>query len=124
YRVMDMIHYHLIFPLKANGIDRCDELEKLPDKMHGITDPAGTVFNSKGKKMNPNGLRWANFHYYIRSLFYFRSNGTSLTLLPKKPPSLFYKWHPPCSSYNNADREFLPQSIPCFVEWPIEFPLP
>lgn len=30
--------------LAANGIATCDELEQLPDDMHWITDPAGTVF--------------------------------------------------------------------------------
>jgi hypothetical protein len=29
--------------LKENGIQTCDELEQLPDKMHWIMDPAGTV---------------------------------------------------------------------------------
>lgn len=31
--------------LQHNGIEACDELEELPDDMHWITDPAGTVFN-------------------------------------------------------------------------------
>ena len=30
--------------LKRNDIDTCDELEQLPEDMHWITDPAGTVF--------------------------------------------------------------------------------
>ena len=30
--------------LKANGTNTCDELEKIPEKMHWITDPSGTVF--------------------------------------------------------------------------------
>ncbi|MEX2568857.1 MAG: hypothetical protein WD431_23140 [Cyclobacteriaceae bacterium] len=30
--------------LKQNGIDTCDELEKIPDDHHWIMDPAGTVF--------------------------------------------------------------------------------
>ncbi len=30
--------------LKSKGIDTCDELEKIPDNMHWIMDPAGTVF--------------------------------------------------------------------------------
>ena len=30
--------------LKANGTDTCDELESIPDDMHWIMDPAGTVF--------------------------------------------------------------------------------
>lgn len=29
--------------LKSNGVDTCDELEQLPENMHWITDPAGTV---------------------------------------------------------------------------------
>ncbi|WP_407535101.1 VOC family protein [Elizabethkingia miricola] len=31
--------------LQAKGIDTCDELDELPENMHWITDPAGTVFN-------------------------------------------------------------------------------
>lgn len=31
--------------LQLNGVETCDELEKLPENMHWITDPAGTVFN-------------------------------------------------------------------------------
>jgi hypothetical protein len=31
--------------LLSNGVETCDELEQLPDNMHWITDPAGTVFN-------------------------------------------------------------------------------
>ncbi len=30
--------------LKSKGIETCDELEKIPDDMHWIMDPAGTVF--------------------------------------------------------------------------------
>lgn len=30
--------------LKSKGIDTCDELERIPDHMHWIMDPAGTVF--------------------------------------------------------------------------------
>jgi predicted enzyme related to lactoylglutathione lyase len=30
--------------LKSKGIETCDELEQLPENMHWITDPAGTVF--------------------------------------------------------------------------------
>ena len=30
--------------LSENGINTCDELEALPDNMHWITDPSGTVF--------------------------------------------------------------------------------
>jgi predicted enzyme related to lactoylglutathione lyase len=35
--------------LKSNGIETCDELEELPENMHWITDPAGTVFIVKNK---------------------------------------------------------------------------
>lgn len=36
--------------LKSNGVETCDEIEELPEGMHWITDPAGTVFNvQKGK---------------------------------------------------------------------------
>jgi len=31
--------------LKSNGVETCDELEELPENMHWIMDPAGTVFN-------------------------------------------------------------------------------
>ena len=31
--------------LQSNGVETCDELEKLPKNMHWIQDPAGTVFN-------------------------------------------------------------------------------
>lgn len=31
--------------LKSNGVEICDEIEELPENMHWITDPAGTVFN-------------------------------------------------------------------------------
>ena len=30
--------------LKLNGTNTCDELEQIPENMHWITDPAGTVF--------------------------------------------------------------------------------
>ena len=30
--------------LESKGINTCDELEKLPENTHWITDPAGTVF--------------------------------------------------------------------------------
>ncbi|MDR4954521.1 hypothetical protein REB14_20245 [Chryseobacterium sp. ES2] len=36
--------------LKLNGVETCDEIEELPDNMHWITDPAGTVFNLQQKK--------------------------------------------------------------------------
>lgn len=31
--------------LKMNGVETCDEIEELPENMHWIQDPAGTVFN-------------------------------------------------------------------------------
>lgn len=31
--------------LRSNGVETCDEIELLPENMHWITDPAGTVFN-------------------------------------------------------------------------------
>lgn len=36
--------------LKVNGIDTCDEIEQLPENMHWITDPAGTVFIVKARE--------------------------------------------------------------------------
>jgi hypothetical protein len=30
--------------LKSKGVDTCDEIEELPEDMHWIMDPAGTVF--------------------------------------------------------------------------------
>lgn len=30
--------------LKSKGVEPCDELEEIPDNMHWIMDPAGTVF--------------------------------------------------------------------------------
>jgi catechol 2,3-dioxygenase-like lactoylglutathione lyase family enzyme len=36
--------------LKANDVESCDELEELPDNMHWIMDPAGTVFNLQERK--------------------------------------------------------------------------
>lgn len=36
--------------LQSNGVETCDEIEELPDNMHWITDPAGTVFNLQQKK--------------------------------------------------------------------------
>lgn len=35
--------------LQLNGVDTCDEIEELPEDMHWITDPAGTVFNVQQK---------------------------------------------------------------------------
>lgn len=31
--------------LQLRGVETCDEFEELPEHMHWITDPAGTVFN-------------------------------------------------------------------------------
>lgn len=31
--------------LQLSGVQTCDELEELPENMHWIQDPAGTVFN-------------------------------------------------------------------------------
>lgn len=36
--------------LKENAIDTCDEIEQLPENMHWITDPAGTVFIVKSRE--------------------------------------------------------------------------
>ncbi len=36
--------------LKSNGVEPCDELEELPENMHWIQDPAGTVFNLQTRK--------------------------------------------------------------------------
>lgn len=30
--------------LQSKGVETCDELEQVPEDMHWITDPAGTVF--------------------------------------------------------------------------------
>jgi predicted enzyme related to lactoylglutathione lyase len=30
--------------LKQNGVGTCDEIEKIPEEMHWIMDPAGSVF--------------------------------------------------------------------------------
>jgi len=35
--------------LESNGVQTCDELEELPENMHWIQDPAGTVFNLQGR---------------------------------------------------------------------------
>ncbi|WP_228464242.1 VOC family protein [Chryseobacterium indologenes] len=37
--------------LESNGVETCDEIEELPENMHWITDPAGTVFNLQEKKI-------------------------------------------------------------------------
>ena len=31
--------------LQSNGVETCDEIEEIPNNMHWIQDPAGTVFN-------------------------------------------------------------------------------
>jgi hypothetical protein len=36
--------------LQSKGIQTCDEIEELPENMHWITDPAGTVFIVKGRE--------------------------------------------------------------------------
>lgn len=36
--------------LKLNGVETCDEIEELPENMHWIQDPAGTVFNLQPKE--------------------------------------------------------------------------
>lgn len=38
--------------LQANGVEPCDELDELPDNMHWIQDPAGTVFNLQERAAN------------------------------------------------------------------------
>jgi len=35
--------------LQSKGVSTCDELEELPENMHWITDPSGTVFNLQPK---------------------------------------------------------------------------
>ena len=35
--------------LKSNGVDTCDEIEQIPENMHWIQDPAGSVFIIKQK---------------------------------------------------------------------------
>lgn len=36
--------------LLSNGVETFDEIEELPENMHWITDPAGTVFNVQERK--------------------------------------------------------------------------
>lgn len=36
--------------LQSKGVETCDELEELPENMHWITDPSGTVFNLQQKE--------------------------------------------------------------------------
>ncbi|OCA80209.1 hypothetical protein BBH99_16350 [Chryseobacterium contaminans] len=31
--------------MHSNGVETCDEIEEIPENMHWIMDPAGTVFN-------------------------------------------------------------------------------
>lgn len=38
--------------LLSKGIQTCDEIEQLPENMHWITDPAGTVFIVKKRDDN------------------------------------------------------------------------
>lgn len=35
--------------LRSKGIETCDEIEQLPENMHWIMDPAGTVFIVKNR---------------------------------------------------------------------------
>ncbi|QOG01930.1 hypothetical protein [Flavobacterium sp. MDT1-60] len=35
--------------LKQNGVATCDEIEEIPQNMHWIMDPSGTVFNLQKK---------------------------------------------------------------------------
>lgn len=41
--------------LRLNGVETCDEIEELPENMHWITDPAGTVFNLQHTSSHDNG---------------------------------------------------------------------
>ena len=36
--------------LLSKGVETCDEFEELPENMHWIQDPAGTVFNLQQRK--------------------------------------------------------------------------
>ena len=36
--------------LQSRGVETCDEIEQLPENMHWITDPAGTVFIVKKRE--------------------------------------------------------------------------
>jgi predicted enzyme related to lactoylglutathione lyase len=38
--------------LALNGVDTCDEIENIPENMHWITDPAGSVFIVKKRDEN------------------------------------------------------------------------
>ncbi|WP_333886392.1 hypothetical protein [Sphingobacterium siyangense] len=46
--------------LLSNGVETCDEIEELPENMHWITDPAGTVFNLQQTKKN-NKIHWVAY---------------------------------------------------------------
>ncbi len=37
--------------LESNGVVTCDEIELLPENMHWIQDPAGTVYNLQQRKV-------------------------------------------------------------------------
>lgn len=37
--------------LLAKGVDFCDEIEELPQNMHWIQDPGGTIFNVQEKEV-------------------------------------------------------------------------
>ncbi|EAZ79141.1 VOC family protein [Algoriphagus machipongonensis] len=37
--------------LELSGVETCDELEELPENMHWIQDPAGTVFNLQKREL-------------------------------------------------------------------------
>jgi hypothetical protein len=34
----------------SNGVETCDELEKIPENLHWITHPEGTVFIAREKE--------------------------------------------------------------------------
>jgi hypothetical protein len=36
--------------LHLKGVETCDEIELLPENMHWIQDPAGTVFNLQNRE--------------------------------------------------------------------------
>jgi predicted enzyme related to lactoylglutathione lyase len=38
--------------LESKGVATCDEIEELPENMHWIMDPAGTVFNLQRSESN------------------------------------------------------------------------
>jgi predicted enzyme related to lactoylglutathione lyase len=37
--------------LQSSGVETCDEIEELPENMHWIQDPAGTVFNLQAREI-------------------------------------------------------------------------